>query len=85
MEEKTLHASRQEKDCPETETATPESADAPHRQEETSKTTPPTGRARIYSHFDKVPLKVLDAIIAVCVAALIAVLILGYLDSHGGF
>ena len=44
-----------------------------------------TGRERLYSHFDKVPLKMLDAFIVVCVVALVAVLIIGYINSHGGF
>lgn len=54
-------------------------------QDEVSVTPHPTGRERLYSHFDKVPLKVLDAFIVVCVVALVAVLILGYLTTHGGF
>ena len=55
------------------------------QQDESSATTRPNGRERLYGHFDKVPLKILDVFIAVCVFTLAAVLILGYLKSHGGF
>lgn len=55
------------------------------QQSEASGTPHPVGRGRLYRHFDKVPLKMLDAFIAVCVVALVAVLIFGYLNSHGGF
>lgn len=77
---KTLHSVLQTEDVSETKTD-----DMAVQQDEIPVAPQPTGRERLYSHFDKVPLKMLDAIIAVCVVALVAVLILGWLSSHGGF
>ena len=77
---KILHSVLKTEDASETKTD-----DIIFQQDESSATTRPNGRERLYGHFDKVPLKVLDAFIAVCVLVLVAVLILGYLNSHSGF
>lgn len=77
---KALHSALQTEDVSETK---PDNVVA--QQDEALATPSPTGRERLYSHFDKVPLKMLDAFIAVCVVALVVVLILGCLNSYGGF
>ena len=75
-----LHSALQTEEVSETKTD-----NVVTQQDEVLATPHPTGRERLYSHFDKVPLKILDAFIVVCVVALVAVLILGYLTTHGGF
>ena len=77
---KALHSVLQTEDASETKTD-----NTVPQQDEALATPPSAGRERLYSHFNKVPLKRLDAFIAVCVVALVIVLILGYLNSHGGF